>query len=59
MALKPSGDIYTIISVFEGAPYDDMKELFSVSKSASEIFSQSIIANGKSQMMLLVNVIRT
>ena len=46
MALKLSGDIYTLISVFEGAPYDDMKELFSVSKSASEIFSQSIIANG-------------
>ena len=44
-ALKLSGDIYTLISVFEGAPYDDLKELFSVYKSASEVFNQSIIVN--------------
>ena len=44
-ALKLSGDIYTLISVFEGGPYDDLKELFSVSKSVSEVFNQSIIVN--------------
>ena len=44
-ALKLSGDIYTLISVFEGAPYEDLKELFSVSKSSSEVFNQSLLAS--------------
>ena len=44
-ALKRSGDIYTLISVFEGAPCDDLKELFCISKSVSEVFNQSIIVN--------------